>query len=85
MSEFHALTVSEVKKETPNSVSISFQVPDNLKNLFAFKAGQYITIKHQAGGKELRRAYSICSCRRLGNLFWSQILKIMWPLPQEAG
>ncbi len=68
MSEFHALTVSEVKKETPNSVSISFQVPENLKSLFAFKAGQYISIKHQSGGKELRRAYSICSSPKSGEL-----------------
>ncbi len=68
MGEFHALTVSEVKKETPNSVSISFQVPDNLRSLFAFKAGQYLTIKHQSGGKEIRRAYSICSSPKSGIL-----------------
>src|SRR5690606_27951783 len=68
MSEFHTLTVSEVKKETPNSVSITFSIPENLKNLFAFKAGQYITIKHQNGEKELRRAYSICSSPKSGVL-----------------
>ncbi len=70
MSEFYALTVSEVKKETPNSVSISFEVPENLKSKFAFKAGQYITIKYQHGGKEIRRAYSICSSPK------SDILKV---------
>ncbi len=68
MSEFYALTVSEVKKETPNSVSISFDVPENLKSKFAFKAGQYITIKYQNGSKELRRAYSICSSPKSGIL-----------------
>ncbi|AFL80678.1 flavodoxin reductase family protein [Aequorivita sublithincola DSM 14238] len=68
MSEFHALTVSEVKKESPNSVSISFQVPENLKGDFAFQAGQYITIKHNSDGKELRRAYSICSSPKSGIL-----------------
>lgn len=68
MSEFHALTVSEVKKETPNSVSVSFQVPENLKSVFAFQAGQYITIKHNSDGKELRRAYSICSSPKSGIL-----------------
>jgi ring-1,2-phenylacetyl-CoA epoxidase subunit PaaE len=68
MSEFYALTVSEVKKETPNSVSISFEVPENLKNKLAFKAGQYITIKYQNGSKELRRAYSICSSPKSGIL-----------------
>ncbi len=68
MSDFHTLTVSEVKKETPNSVSITFSVPDNLKTIFSFKAGQYITIKHQKGGKDLRRAYSICSSPNSGVL-----------------
>lgn len=68
MSEFHALTVSEVKKETPNSVSITFSVPDTLKNAFQFKAGQYITIKFEKDGKELRRAYSICSSPKSGEL-----------------
>ncbi len=68
MSEFHTLIVSEVKKETPNSVSISFQIPDSLKSIFAFKAGQYISIKHQKNGKTLRRAYSICSSPKSGLL-----------------
>ncbi|MDN3723124.1 ferredoxin--NADP reductase [Aequorivita sp. SDUM287046] len=68
MSEFHTLTVSEVKSETPNSVSISFDLPENLKNTFAFKAGQYITIKYLDGGKEIRRAYSICSSPKSGIL-----------------
>ncbi len=68
MSEFHALTVAEVKKETLNSVSISFNIPDTLKDIFNFKAGQYITIKHLKDGKELRRAYSICSSPKSGVL-----------------
>lgn len=68
MSEFHALTVSEVKKETPNSVSITLCVPEKLRSVFAFKAGQYITIKHHHTGKEIRRAYSICSAPKSGVL-----------------
>ena len=68
MSEFHTLKVSEVKKETSHSVSISFEVPDSLKDTFSFKAGQYITIKHISNGKEMRRAYSICSSPKSGML-----------------
>ncbi len=68
MGEFHTLVISEVKKETPNSVSISFNVPENLKETFSFKAGQYITIKHHDGDKEIRRAYSICSSPKSGQL-----------------
>ena len=68
MSDFHTLTVSEVKKETQNSVTISFIIPENLRSSFVFKAGQYITIKHNSDGKELRRAYSICSSPKSGEL-----------------
>lgn len=68
MGEFHALTVSDIKRETPNSVSISFDVPENLKSNFDFKAGQYITIKYFLDGKEVRRAYSISSSPQSGEL-----------------
>lgn len=68
MGEFQTLVVSEIKKETPNSVSISFAVPENLRETFAFKAGQYLTIKYFDGDKEIRRAYSICSSPKSGKL-----------------
>ena len=68
MSNFHALTVSEVKKETPNSVCISFNVPEELSETFRFIPGQYITIKHNFKDAEIRRAYSICSSPNSGIL-----------------
>jgi len=58
---FHKLKVKEVKKETPDCVSISFVVPDDLKKDFAFEHGQNITIKKNIAGEELRRSYSICT------------------------
>lgn len=61
MSNFHTLTVSEVKKETPNAVVVSFVIPQHLKDAFTFEAGQYVTFKHTIDGQEVRRAYSICS------------------------
>lgn len=61
MSHFHSLTVSKVKKLTPSSVAITFDIPKELIQTFAFEAGQYITIKKEIKGKELRRAYSISS------------------------
>lgn len=61
MSKFYTLTIKEIKKETKNAVSIAFNVPTELKNEFTFTAGQYINIKKELAGVELRRAYSICS------------------------
>ncbi len=68
MSNFHTLTVSEVQKLTPNSVRISFDIPDDLRDTFQFAAGQYITIRYFAGGEEMRRPYSLCSSTGSGNL-----------------
>ena len=61
MADFYALTVKNIKKLTPNSVAVTFEIPKDLVQTFLFTAGQYITIKKEIKGKELRRAYSISS------------------------
>ena len=61
MATFHALRVQEVARETADSVVVSFDVPDALKDAFAFQAGQYLTLKTTLGGEEVRRSYSLCS------------------------
>lgn len=61
MANFYPLTVKQVKTLTPSSVAITFTVPKELIQTFAFIPGQYITIKKEIKGKELRRAYSISS------------------------
>ncbi len=61
MSHFHPLTVKNIKTLTPNSVAITFGIPKELLQTFDFVPGQYITIKKEIKGKELRRAYSISS------------------------
>jgi ring-1,2-phenylacetyl-CoA epoxidase subunit PaaE len=61
MADFHSLTVKAIKKLTPSSVAVTFEIPKNLIQDFAFTAGQYITIKKEVKGSELRRAYSISS------------------------
>ncbi len=61
MANFYPLTVQKIKALTPNSVAITFAIPKDLIQTFNFIAGQYITIKKEIKGKELRRAYSISS------------------------
>ncbi|MFD0863100.1 2Fe-2S iron-sulfur cluster-binding protein [Sungkyunkwania multivorans] len=68
MSDFHSLKIKEIKRETPSAVSVSFDVPAELKDTFQFEAGQYITIKKEIDGEELRRAYSICEAPQNENL-----------------
>lgn len=56
---FYKLKVSSLSRETKEAISIRLEVPDQLKDLFEFKAGQYLTIAKEVGGNTLRRAYSI--------------------------
>lgn len=61
MSTFHKLSIKNIIQETADAVSVVFDIPENLKSNFSFQAGQYITIKKEIKGEEVRRAYSICS------------------------
>lgn len=61
MSKFFPLKIKEVIRETPQAVSLEFEIPEELKSEFDFKAGQYITVKTTVEGEEIRRAYSLCS------------------------
>lgn len=58
---FHKLKIKDIRKETSDCVSISFEIPRDLKDSFSFHHGQNITIKKEINGKETRRSYSICS------------------------
>ncbi len=59
MAGFNALTVSEKINETKDSCSFIFDIPESLKEDYKFVPGQYITVKSEINGKEVRRAYSI--------------------------
>lgn len=58
---FHKLKVKAVRTETPDCVSVSFSVPEDLETDFEFTHGQNITVKKTIDGEEIRRSYSICS------------------------
>lgn len=61
MSKFHILKVKEVKTETADAVSVSFEVPDELKDSFQYIPGQYTTLKLMVNGDNVNRSYSFCS------------------------
>ena len=68
MSSFYKLNISEVKRETPEAVSIVFNVPLEFQDFYRFTAGQYINLKLTIDGEEIRRAYSLCSSPKSGEL-----------------
>ncbi len=58
---FHALSIAEIIPETDEAVSIRFDVPVELREAFAFRAGQHLTLRAMIGGEEVRRNYSLCT------------------------
>ena len=61
MTRFHSLEISDVRRETADSVSIAFRVPEELREAFRFVPGQYLTLRSDIAGEDCRRSYSICS------------------------
>ena len=61
MPKFHQLKISNIRKETEESVSIAFDVPADLKDDYQFISGQYLTLKAMINGEDVRRSYSICT------------------------
>ena len=59
MASFNLLKIKNIQRETSKAVSISFDVPEVLKNTYVFEAGQYLTLKTKINGQEVRRDYSI--------------------------
>ncbi len=57
---FHKLRIAEVRRETPDAVSLRFDLPDELAGAFAFRSGQHLTVKAEIAGEEVRRNYSVC-------------------------
>lgn len=65
---FHPLKVMDLRRETPDCVSVAFHIPEGLKETFRFLPGQHLTLKAEVDGEELRRNYSICSSPLDGEL-----------------
>lgn len=61
MARFHTLKVKDIRRETADAVSVAFDIPLQIQHEFQYKQGQYITLKLNVNGEELRRSYSICT------------------------
>jgi len=60
-ARFNTLTVSDVRHETDDTVSIRFDVPPALADVYQFQPGQYVTVRTDLDGEDIRRSYSICA------------------------
>lgn len=60
---FHRLPVAALDRLTEDALAIAFQVPEPLREEYAFQAGQHVTVRlyEPDSGEDVRRSYSICS------------------------
>lgn len=59
--KFHELAICKIEELTDDAKTISFQIPKGLKSDYAFTPGQYLTLRADVDGKDVRRSYSISS------------------------
>jgi len=61
MSDFHKVKIKAIQKTTKDCSVLEFDIPENLHQAYAFKQGQYLTLKAIIENEEIRRSYSLCS------------------------
>jgi ring-1,2-phenylacetyl-CoA epoxidase subunit PaaE len=64
-TRFHNLPIARVNPEAAGAVAITLAVPPEQRNTFAFKPGQFLTLRAQINGQDVRRSYSISSAESL--------------------
>ncbi|MEI2765687.1 MAG: 1,2-phenylacetyl-CoA epoxidase subunit PaaE [Dermatophilaceae bacterium] len=57
---FHSLGVVGVEKLTDEATAVSFAVPPDLREDYAFQPGQHLTLRASIAGEDVRQSYSIC-------------------------
>jgi ring-1,2-phenylacetyl-CoA epoxidase subunit PaaE len=65
---FHPLRISAIEPLTDDSVALTFEVPEELREDYAFTQGQHLTVRTELAGDSVRRNYSICSPVSFGAL-----------------
>ncbi|PIE78664.1 MAG: hypothetical protein CSA15_06635 [Candidatus Delongbacteria bacterium] len=61
MNRFYPLEVVNVEFQTDYAKEISFALPNEIKEDFCYHPGQYITLRFNLDGQDVRRSYSLCS------------------------
>jgi len=61
MPSFHRLRVAARTELTSDSVALHLLVPPDLRSVYRFREGQFLTLQAQIDDEVLRRPYSICT------------------------
>lgn len=66
--DFYPLRVIEVAPLTDDSVAVTLDVPESLRETFRYLPGQHVTLRAMVGDEDVRRSYSICANANGGKL-----------------
>jgi ring-1,2-phenylacetyl-CoA epoxidase subunit PaaE len=66
--EYHPLSVAAVERLTTDAVAVTFDVPAEIADRFAYLPGQHVALRADIDGEDVRRTYSICANARTGKL-----------------
>jgi len=58
---FHELAISAIRQDTSDAIVVTFETPEALEEVYRFTPGQYVTLRIELEGEDIRRSYSICS------------------------
>ena len=61
MATFHNLRVKDIYKETDDCSVVTLDIPVELRDEFAYRQGQHLTLRAEVNGEKVRRNYSLCS------------------------
>ncbi|GAA4351570.1 1,2-phenylacetyl-CoA epoxidase subunit PaaE [Angustibacter luteus] len=67
-ASFNPLRLKGIGQLTNSSVTLTFDVPDALREAYRFTPGQHLTLRTTIDGEEVRRSYSICAAPSSGLL-----------------
>lgn len=59
--QFHSLKILKIVSESSDTRTFYLEIPADLRSDYQHLPGQYLTVKADINGKEVRRAYSICT------------------------
>lgn len=61
MAQFYDIRIADIYKETADTSVVTFEIPEELQEEFAFTQGQHLTLRAEINGNDERRSYSLCS------------------------
>lgn len=67
-ARFHSLEIAAVRPLTADAIEVAFAIPDELADDYSYDPGQYVALRAELEGDDLRRSYSICQEPRTGEL-----------------